>query len=127
MNLLVGRGHTVLVVEDDVDAREILAITLQARGYQTLEAGNGQEALALLHKNMVSLVLTDLRMPEMSGDELVTAMRKIPLFNKIPVILLTATPLYKEYVELSIFSVLLRKPCSMDDLLATVEILMSAD
>jgi two-component system chemotaxis response regulator CheY len=112
---------TVLVVEDNVDAREVFAFTLRMHGYVTLEAGNGVEALKCLNENAVQLILTDFRMPEMDGLQMASLIKKTPERAHIPMILLTATPLADKHAMLKEFEVVLLKPCSVDELLATVD------
>jgi signal transduction histidine kinase/CheY-like chemotaxis protein len=73
------KGKTILVVDDQRAARKLVLTVLQASGYRTLEASNGEEALALLRERSYSidLVLTDVVMPGISGRTLVERMRKI--------------------------------------------------
>jgi len=68
---------TILIVEDDRDARIALRILLQDLGYHVLEASEPSEALALVdgHDGPVHLLLTDLNLPEMAGDVLATHLR----------------------------------------------------
>lgn len=112
---------TVLVVEDNVDAREVFAFTLRMHGYVTLEAGNGIEALQCLKETAVQLILTDFRMPEMDGLQMASAIKQTPEYVHIPMILLTATPLADKHAMLKEFEAVLLKPCSVDELLATVD------
>lgn len=112
---------TVLVVEDNVDAREVFAFTIRMHGYLTLEAGNGIEALQCLKDNAVQLILTDFRMPEMDGLQMASAIKQAPEYAQIPMILLTATPLADKHAMLREFEAVLLKPCSVDELLATVD------
>jgi DNA-binding NtrC family response regulator len=64
---------TVLVVDDERNQREILGAILKSEGYNPLLAGSGEEALQILERENVDLVLTDLIMPGMSGEELIDA------------------------------------------------------
>jgi two-component system, chemotaxis family, chemotaxis protein CheY len=64
-----GVGPRILVVDDDPDWREYLRVSLAELGYQTLEAKDGKQALELLAREHVSIVLLDLNMPGMSGEE----------------------------------------------------------
>ena len=82
-------SYTVLVVEDDDDVRSFLARELESN-FTVLTAVNGKEALSLLQKETVSLVLTDVMMPEMNGFELCKAIKTDLITSHIPVILLTA-------------------------------------
>jgi CheY-like chemotaxis protein len=60
----------VLVVDDRPDVRLSLMYMLEASGFEVAEAGNGVEALNVMSKNPVAVILTDLRMPGMGGPEL---------------------------------------------------------
>ena len=77
----------ILICDDEKDIVAALKIYLEAEGYETLCAGNGQEALKALRSNDVQLVLMDIMMPVMDG---ITAMARIREESNVPVILLTA-------------------------------------
>ncbi len=79
--------YTVLVCDDEKDIVAALKIYLEAEGYRTLSAYNGREALELLEREEVHLVLMDIMMPEMDG---ITAMVRLREERNLPVILLTA-------------------------------------
>ena len=68
---------TILVVEDETPVRTIVRRTLERQGYQVLEARHGADALLLWrrHRERVDAVITDMRMPEMGGEELVKQLR----------------------------------------------------
>jgi PAS domain S-box-containing protein len=68
-----GGSETILLVEDEESVRQLIRETLVSRGYQVLEAGNGQDALALAasRSDTIHLVITDVVMPGLSGHELV--------------------------------------------------------
>ena len=61
---------SVLVVEDDPDLREALCQTLTMAGYEALEAENAEAALSILDNRKLSLIISDVQMPGMHGDEL---------------------------------------------------------
>jgi len=81
---------TVLIVEDDEDSAQPLAIALRKAGYSVLSVPNGREALALLILDGVDLLVTDLRMPEMDGVTLLTVLRSYLRFHSLPVIVFSA-------------------------------------
>jgi len=81
-------GKQILVVDDEPKMRRVLEIMLQKMGYRVLAAGNGREALEQYQANAVDLVITDLRMPEIDGLGLLTALREAG--SDVPVILITA-------------------------------------
>jgi CheY-like chemotaxis protein len=69
----MGKGETILVVEDEVSVRELACLALRKRGYKVLQAANGPEAVEVWQKNpgQIDLLLTDMVMPSgMSGGEL---------------------------------------------------------
>lgn len=79
--------YTVLICDDEKDIASALKIYLEAEGYKTICAFNGNEALEIIRKNEVHLVLMDIMMPQCDG---ITAVAKLREFSNIPVIMLTA-------------------------------------
>jgi two-component system cell cycle sensor histidine kinase/response regulator CckA len=96
----MGRGETVLVVEDDTNVRKALVDSLEMLNYRALQAVNGQEALTTLEElgDEIGLVLSDVVMPRMGGVALFHALRERGL--GVPVVLLTGHPLEKEMEDL---------------------------
>jgi CheY-like chemotaxis protein len=87
------RNHHVLVVEDDGDVREMLAIVLQSEGYPVIEASHGLDALNKLSTTTgVCLILLDLFMPTMNGWAFRDAQVKDPAIAAIPVVVVSADP-----------------------------------
>ncbi|HEX5658509.1 MAG TPA: ATP-binding protein [Polyangiales bacterium] len=80
---------TVLVVDDNADMRALLVRTLRGR-YRVAQARDGVEGLEKARKLKPDLILSDLMMPRMSGDELVLAVRAQPELSSVPILLLTA-------------------------------------
>lgn len=78
---------TILIVDDDPHIRELLRFYLQKEGYQTMEAADGQEAIAHLEVNRIQLAIVDIMMPHVDGYQLCEEIRK---FYDIPVMMLTA-------------------------------------
>lgn len=79
--------YNVLVCDDEKDIVSALKIYLASEGYQVFETYNGREALDVMNRETVHLVLMDIMMPEMDG---IQAMVKIREISNVPVILLTA-------------------------------------
>ena len=79
--------YHVLICDDQPDIVNALKIYLTPEGYQLYEAFNGWEALEVMKKNQIHLVLMDIMMPGMDG---ITATAKIREFSNAPIILLTA-------------------------------------
>jgi CheY-like chemotaxis protein len=81
----------ILVIEDDSGIREALATGLEAAGLRVDVAVDGLDGLARLHDGVKpSVIVLDLRMPRLGGEEFLRAMRANPLFEHVPVITMTA-------------------------------------
>ncbi len=80
----------ILLVEDDNSLREIFELRLQAEGYQTLTAGDGEEALVKAMKEKPDLIICDVMMPRMSGFEMLETLRNSPDMAGTMVIMMTA-------------------------------------
>lgn len=80
----------VLVVDDDEDKLNLLAMALNMAGYEVLTAGDGQEALKAMAASEPDLVISDVMMPRMNGFDLARRIRQNPKTKFIPVILQTA-------------------------------------
>jgi two-component system, chemotaxis family, chemotaxis protein CheY len=110
---------TVLIVDDEPDIRETLRDAFQDEGYHVVVAGNGVEALAKLehlrsfHREL--LVVLDLVMPRMSGNEVLAAMQADPRLASVPVIVVTSDPSQAPDGVLTI-----RKPLRLKLLIDTV-------
>ncbi|MEW6184535.1 MAG: sigma-54 dependent transcriptional regulator [Thermodesulfobacteriota bacterium] len=79
---------SILVVDDEPNALFTLSQMLTDDGYRVISASGAKEALGKIKKNMIDLVVTDIKMPDMSGMDLLSAIRQVN--EDIPVILLTA-------------------------------------
>ena len=83
---------SVLIVDDDLDIREILTETLLDRGFDVVTAGNGLEALKVLRSLSAppSVILLDLMMPIMDGYGFLEQQRRDPALASIPLAIVTA-------------------------------------
>lgn len=79
--------YNILVCDDEKDIVSALKIYLEPEGYRVLEAYNGQEALDILDREQVHLILLDIMMPKLDG---ISAVVKLREYSNVPVILLTA-------------------------------------
>lgn len=80
---------TVLVVDDDPDARDFFVTVLEDNGYATVSARDGNEALQCLAEALPDLVTLDITMPEKSGVGVYRKLREEDHLKKIPVIIIT--------------------------------------
>ena len=110
------RGFCILIVDDDETMRLMLRQHLEDTGYKVIDAANGTEAVEMLENEMVNLVLTDVRMPEMDGFQLMTHLNS--KFPALPVIVMSAygspetTLQFEELGSLQF----LDKPVNLEDL-----------
>jgi signal transduction histidine kinase/CheY-like chemotaxis protein len=89
-----GRGAgTVLLVEDDASARDMMRKLLEREGYAVAEAANGRLGLAAVERHTPSLVVLDLMMPEMDGFEFLARLREREALRDLPVVVVTAKDL----------------------------------
>ena len=91
-------GKRVLVVDDDPEARAMLAKILKEEHAVVVGAASGDEAMTLITQSPPDLVLLDLMMPGMSGFEMVARMRALPAASNIPVMIVSAKELTAEDV-----------------------------
>jgi len=81
----------ILVAEDEPDIRDLIVFILRMiGGYEVVAANNGEEAVQLAFKEIPDLILTDVRMPKMSGYEACQRIKAEPTTKHIPVVFLTA-------------------------------------
>ena len=79
-NQMVGETRqTVLVVDDEELVRSFMQRVLTAAGYEVITASSGDEAMAILKRTAVALVITDIRMPGMDGRDLGALISRLPL------------------------------------------------
>jgi PAS domain S-box-containing protein len=81
---------TVLVVEDDLDLARVMTTSLQNHGICTLHASNGRDAIELSVQHVPSLIVLDPGLPDMSGFEVVDALRKSAALTDVPILVYSA-------------------------------------
>ena len=111
---------TVLVVEDHADLRDMLAVLLESEGFAVCTASNGLEALDELPRCRPSVILLDLMMPIMSGDEFRRRQLANPAYKDVPVICMTAAHDGRARAERIHANEYFQKPVDFDELLRTV-------
>lgn len=79
----------ILIVDDSVSMRRMVGSALRSAGFDVVEAANGPEALTVLDRHQVDLIITDVNMPDMDGISLVRAIRNRPATKSTPVLILT--------------------------------------
>lgn len=114
---LVHPSRRILVVDDTPGILSLITTTLQRAGYQTGSASNGREGLHSFRAGPWDLVVTDLQMPEMDGEEMAEAIKhEAP---NTPIIMVTGSQNIVQ--NPSLFDAFFPKPFSSVDLVAAVE------
>lgn len=111
---------SILVVEDEHAIADLLVEILQEEGYLVSRVRNGFEALRFMESGRPDLVLSDVMMPGLDGEELCRRIKAMD--GALPVILVTASP--RAIGAACGYDVLLRKPFDLDTIIQTVERLL---
>ncbi|MFD0587407.1 response regulator [Paenibacillus sp. GCM10027627] len=90
------RESTVLVIEDDASASELITRQLRKDGYNVTEAANGAVALEMMARELPSLIVLDLMMPEMDGFEFIETLKKQDEACKVPIVVLSSKEISME-------------------------------
>lgn len=98
MNTPTHNTHqpTIMVIENEVSNRLLIERVLSTRGYRCISASNGRDALEMLDRERVDLVLTDLSMPVLDGYQTTQLIRARPGMQNVPIVAVTAFALNDE-------------------------------
>ncbi len=113
-------GRRVLLVDDELSGAEVLALILAGEDYQVTLAADARQALERLDEAAPDILVVDFMMPGMNGAELVKAIRKIPPYENVPVLLISGAPeaALRRY-DLK-YEAFLRKPFGLELFLRTL-------
>ncbi|HEX2632230.1 MAG TPA: response regulator, partial [Bradyrhizobium sp.] len=122
----VGSAVTVLVVDDDASARDLLTTNLGREGYRTVQARGGDEALELARKLRPDAITLDVLMPKKDGWTVLGALKADPVLRDIPVVMVTVAP--DRGIGLSLGAAeVMTKPVDRGQLTALLRQLLSRD
>lgn len=108
----------ILIIEDSSDIQETLTEILETQGFEVESASNGKDGLdRLINRELPELILLDLRMPVMNGEEFRRHQLQIPYLARIPVILMSADSYVSRKANFLKAERVLKKPFRIDDLL----------
>jgi len=116
----------LLVVEDDEGLRSLLTARLEKSGFGCLSTDNGLEALNIIQKNQPDLVILDLGIPGLSGQEVCKEIRKDANTKNLPIIMLTGKDTDVDRVIGKVIGAncYLTKPCEVSILLEKIKVLL---
>ena len=111
----------ILIVEDDGDFQDIYQLYLRGESYEVLTASNGKEGLAVLEKETPDLIILDLIMPVMDGEEFYVRLREQVKWRSIPVLVASVNEHMPQQIQaLGGLAGNLRKPFGIDSLLEKI-------
>jgi len=119
---------TILLVEDDVMNREMIARYLEMSGYQVISAGDGANAVLLARKARPTLILMDMGLPILNGWQATHRIKTAPETQNIPIIALTAFAMAEDRAKCFAIGcdAFESKPVNFDRLLMTMQKLLPA-
>src|SRR6476659_6697408 len=119
---------TILLVEDDVMNREMIARYLEMSGYQVISAGDGANAVLLARKARASLILMDMGLPILNGWQATHRIKTTPETQNIPIVALTAFAMAEDRAKCFTIGcdAFESKPVNFDRLLSTMQTLLSS-
>jgi len=110
------REICILVVDDEHPILKMLQLRLERSGYVVDIASNGKKAISMIDENYYDVILTDIKMPEFSGEQI---LRHVKLINNdtLPVIGMSGTPWLLEQND---YDAILSKPCTTKELISAI-------
>jgi DNA-binding response OmpR family regulator len=116
-----GKGHRILVVDDEEGFRDSVADLLKVEGYEVSVARDAVEAVPLLPGFRPDVILLDLRMPLLDGESFMRGMRGLSASNWVPVVLVSAKENLAAIAQRCGATACLQKPFEASQLLALIE------
>ena len=114
---------TLLIVEDERNIRRFVSVNLVARGYTVIEAESAEDGLVQLYRHKPEALILDIKLPGMSGWNMLRIMEDDPGLPAIPVIVITASAPNDPHDEAAYSHIVekLVKPLSVSDLISVVK------
>ncbi len=115
-------AKTILIIDDEPTIVFFLGELLSDQGYDTLQAHSGEEGLRLLDsKALPDMIIVDLKMPGVNGKEVIQQIRQNPIFNEVPVMIVTGSVKNDyDYPGEDSYQALVTKPFNLEEVLAKV-------
>ncbi len=119
-----SKGKNILLIDDCSDNQLLMKLLLESQGYSFKSACSGKDGLAEVKKKVPDLIILDMMMPDMSGLDVLAALKSDDAFARIPVLLCTAHR-YLSPEDLSQADDVCYKPFDLDDLLTKINNLIN--
>lgn len=123
------KNCNILIVDDVLENREIIRLMIEPLGFTTYQASNGIEALDILRKKDIMLVLLDIVMPEMDGNECITEIKSHKFYEHIKIIALSASIVKsdREQIVANGADAFIQKPFKENELLVSIQELLNLE
>lgn len=118
-----NKNNLILLIEDNQICQKVTAIQLEHLGYAVEIVGAAKPGITLINKKIYRVIITDLSLPDLSGEEVIKAVRSSKLSRSTPLIMQTAQETFEQkkyYLELGV-DVFLTKPVSLETLKKSIE------
>ena len=114
--------RTILIVEDDLELQELYSMMLEGLDFELERALDGEEALEKLARRLPDLVILDILLDKVMGNEVFGLMRQEPRYAGVPVIIVSvlSADRCEDLIEMDSRTLFLRKPFRREDLMAAV-------
>lgn len=107
---------TILIIDDEIPILKMLKLTLTRKGFNVDTAVSGEEGMVKINSNTYDLILTDIKMPGISGNQILHYLKNEKM-STTPVVGMSGTPWLLDQND---FNAVLSKPCSLRETLATI-------
>jgi len=113
-------NEKILIVEDEATMRTLLTVTLEGAGYQVIQAEDGDAGYQMAKTAKPDLIISDILMPQMDGNELMKRLRESEFGKQIPFMVVSARSQMKDYFEMMNADGFISKPYDAEQLLSQV-------
>jgi CheY-like chemotaxis protein len=115
------KSRAVLMIEDSEIIRRVMALILEAEGYQVVESPTAREAVALASSIRPDVITLDLSLPDLDGRELLRQLATDPSTRAVPVVIISAFADTLSLAERQLASDVILKPFDLDDLISRLD------
>jgi CheY-like chemotaxis protein len=118
--LYIMKDKTILICDDDESVLETLSMVLTSFGFTVIQEKKSINIFSMLDHKKPDILLVDLRMPGLPGDDVIIKVKSNPATSNIPVILISASPEAKTVAEQTGADGFLAKPFHLQELIGTI-------
>jgi DNA-binding response OmpR family regulator len=110
-------GNTILVIDDEQSICDLIALALKNKGFEVLTSMTGEGGINIARERMPGLVLLDIKLNDMKGDDVASSIKKFS--RDIPIVVMSGSTVLESQLDRSLFDGILNKPFNLASLVAT--------